>query len=342
MSCSYAARAVPGPPSRLRWKAGFLTSTFGNGPLGWKSGGKVDLNQGPIEVHLTGITPSPLFDALVLTKITEEEVSPSTQPTTRSSTRPSTRPTTEPMVGTIMESDLKAVQFSEDAVLLNTFKIPRASSVKFGDLTGDGKMDVVVFTPDYSAYAYDNDGKELWHWTAPVAGAADRADSEAPGAVWDFNGDGRAEVVQWRMIDGKEWLVIADGKTGQVSSKAEWPTDPLPHAYDSLHIAIARLHPGYPDSVVVYSDTGSTQTVSAYDLHLTQRWSHTEKHPKGSFGHELYVVDVDFDDVDEIIVNHLCLDAAGKVIWNHADAAGSSDRIDSPFCRSQRRRTTVG
>ncbi len=31
------------------------------------------------------------------------------------------------------------------------------------------------------------------------------------------------------MIDGKEWLVLADGRTGDIIKKVPWPAPPMPH-----------------------------------------------------------------------------------------------------------------
>src|SRR5262249_38214977 len=129
----------------------------------------------------------------------------------------------------LKESELAALQYPEDIVLLKEYALPVViDGVKFGDLNNDGKTDLVILTPTYSTYAYDNSGKELWHYDAPAAGASDRSQFEAPGSVWDFDQDGKAEVVAWRMIDDKEYIVMADGLTGEIKHKVEWPTKPLP------------------------------------------------------------------------------------------------------------------
>jgi hypothetical protein len=199
--------------------------------------------------------------------------------------------------------------------------------VKFGDFTGEGKMDFVVMTPNWSAYAYGNDGAELWHWDAPAEGADLRRQHECPGSVWDFDQDGRAELIQWRMIDGKEWLCMCEGASGEIRYKVEWPAPAQPHGYNCFRTAIARLHSGYADSLIVLADSGEAQTIAAYGPRLNELWSLTQKRPAGYFGQGLRVVDVDGDDVDEIFVGPICLDASGKVRWtagkDSAQNAGS-------------------
>jgi hypothetical protein len=96
------------------------------------------------------------------------------------------------------EADLRGLELPEEVQLLKDYKIPAASIVKFGDVDGDGKPDFLVLTPSYSAYMYNNEGKELWHWDAPEQDARLRGEFEAPGSIWDFDQDGRAEVIHWR------------------------------------------------------------------------------------------------------------------------------------------------
>ena len=217
------------------------------------------------------------------------------------------------------ESDLEPLQYPGDAVLLKDYTVPGNHAVKFGDLTGDGKMDFVVLGRDYSSYAFDHDGEPLWNYTAPVENTRLRAEFESPGSVWDFDQDGRAEVIQWRFIDGREMLVMADGRTGAIKHAVAWPTKPMPHVYNNFRTAIARLKPGYPENLVVFTDSGGTISITAYNRELEQLWQHAEQRLKDHMGHYVYPIDVTKDGIDEIFVSHLCLDAKGKVIWSNLD-----------------------
>jgi hypothetical protein len=264
------------------------SGVFGRGALSWQPSETFELKRGTIEVRLTAIEPRPTMDVIVLSKNTA-----------------------------FGEKELRPLELPDEVVLLKDYKIPPASIVKFGDVDGDSRTDFLVLTPSYSAYMYNHDGKELWHWDAPEKDARLRGEFEAPGSIWDFDQDGHAEVVHWRIENEKEWLVMADGRTGAVKDKAEWPTRPMPHVYNNFRTAIAKFHAGYPDHLLVFTDSGGTIRLTAYDRELQQVWDHTERRAKDFFGHYIYPIDVTGDGIDEVFISHLCLDAKGKVLWNN-------------------------
>jgi outer membrane protein assembly factor BamB len=274
--------------------------TKGEGAL--QPGGSFDLAAGAVKVTLTDIHPGSAFDVVLL--------SPNSD---------------------LKEADLAALQYPEDIVLLKEYPLPVViDGVKFGDLTGDRKNDLVVLTPNYSTYAFDHDGKELWHWDAPAGGSELRSQFEAPGTVWDFDQDGKAEVVAWRMIDGKEYLTMADGATGAIKHQVEWPTQPLPHVYNNFRTAVAKLHPGYPDSLLVYTDSGGTVSLNAYGPKLELLWSYSHPRLKDYHGHYIYPVDINGDGIDEVYISHVMLDARGHEIWNnYATFPDNHDHVDS-------------
>ena len=286
--------AVGGQPS---------AGVFGEAPGGaFQAGGSFDLPAGSLRVTLTDIHPGSAFDVVLL------------------SPKPD-----------LAESDLAPLQYPEDLVLLKEYPLPVViDGVKFGDLNGDGQTDLVVLTPNYSTYAFDHSGKELWHYDAPSGGSELRSQFEAPGSVWDFDQDGKAEVVAWRMIDGKEFLVMCDGATGEIKHQIPWPTQPLPHVYNNFRTAVAKLHPGYPDSLIVYTDSGGTVSVNAYDPTLKQLWSYSHARLKDYHGHYIYPVDIDGDGIDEVYVSHVMLDASGHERWNnYALFPDNHDHVDS-------------
>jgi hypothetical protein len=262
--------------------------TFGGGPMAWSPSSTFDLKKGTVEIRLTAINPRPTLNVIVLSRNPD-----------------------------FSEADLRPLELPEEVEMLKEYKIPAASIVKFGDVDGDGKPDFLVLTPSYSAHMYNNAGQELWHWDAPEDGARLRGQFEAPGSIWDFDQDGHAEVIHWRIVDGKEWLVMADGRTGAVKHQVPWPTPPMPHVYNNFRTAIAKFHPGYADNLLVFTDSGGVISVTAYDRELNQIWQHTERRAKDFFGHYIYPIDLNGDGLDEVLVSHLCLDSKGQEIWNN-------------------------
>jgi len=238
--------------------------------------GEIDLPRGAVDVRLMRIEGRPVLDVLAL------------------STRADLR-----------EEELVPLQLHPDVKLLREYPIPRSTMVKFGDVDGDGRTDFVVFGAGYSAHAFTFDGTKRWSWEAPAEGERLRAEFEAPGAVWDLDGDGKAEVIHWREVDGREWLVAADGMTGAIKYRTPWPTRAKPHVYNNFRIAIGRLSPGAPSDMVLLSDSGDSIVVAAYDARLKPKWSHTELKRKDHLGHYVYPVDLDGDRVDEVVVGSL-------------------------------------
>jgi hypothetical protein len=267
-----------------------IARNIGDAPMRFERVGEFDLIAGPVAVRLMRIEGRPVLDVLVL------------------STRADVR-----------EEELLSMQLHPDVRLLREYDIPRSNAVKFGDVDGDRQTDLLVLEPGYSARMFDSDGQPLWSWIAPTEGERLRAEFEAPGAVWDLDQDGKAEVIHWREIDGMEWLVAADGATGAIRYRAPWPTRAKPHVYNNFRIAIGRLRQGYPAHVILLSDSGDSIVVAAYDAKLEMLWNHVEVKKKDHLGHYVYPIDLDRDGVDEVVVGSLVLDATGKERWNRFD-----------------------
>jgi hypothetical protein len=268
---------------------------FGNEPLTWKSGGTLELKKGRVDVVISRVVlgannQGSIFDALVLTKKAD-----------------------------FKEGDLRALELPDDVKLLKEYTIPRSSAVKFGDVDGDGKTDFFVVSRNYDGQVFNHEGRELWRYENEQEGESGRAGFEAPGLVWDFDRDGFAEVVHYRLNGGKEWLVVSDGGTGAIKSKTEWPTRPMPHDYNNFRLAVAKLDGDYPDDILAFTDSGGTISITAYSKDLKQLWQHVENRLKDHLGHYVYAIDLNKDGIDEVVTSPLALDAKGRVIWNRFD-----------------------
>jgi hypothetical protein len=268
------------------------SGTYGQGKLAWQRGGDYTLKGGSeIEVRLTSVHPRPSLNVLVLSKNAD-----------------------------FKEDDLKALELPPEVKLLHEYTIASSNIVKFGDVDGSGKYAILDITSDYSTIMYANDGHELWRWTAPPTIPGESRGNEAGAILWDFHHTGRDELAHWRQIDGKEWLVLADGRTGDIIKKVPWPSQPLPHVDNNFRMAVAKFHKDSdgPDTLLVLSDTGGLITLTAYDKDLNQLWQHAEHRAKDYFGHYIYPYDVNGDGIDEVTISHLCLDAEGHEVWNNA------------------------
>lgn len=281
-----------------------IDGNVGDRPLSWELAGMFELKEGTTDLRLMRIENGPVLDVLVLT--TNKHFS---------------------------EADLKGYELHPDVELLKSYNFPNADAVKFGDLTGDGRMDFLILTPDYSAHAYNHEGEELWSWSAPAAYISDMAsyiDNDGPGLVWDLDQDGSAEAIHWRYFDDKEWLVVADGKTGEIQKQTEWPTKPLPHVYNNFRLAIANLNGGYPDEIIAFTDMGGQINITAYDHELERLWQHEEMKKKDHLGHYVYPVDLTGDGRDEVAAGSLLLNASGEEVWNRFDLFyDNHDHVDS-------------
>lgn len=275
-------------------------STFGTSPLSWSKGGSYDLGKGQVEIQLHVVAPAPCLDTIVLT-------------------------TDESFDGDVLPLEC----FPEEAELLREYDVRDCHTVKFGLLSTDQRIGFVTFSRDWSARAYDHDGRELWRYDAPPLTELmkNRGSFEPPGVVWDLDRDGRGEVIHWRYVDGESRLVLADGETGEVKCSTEFPST-APDACNNYRIAVARLRPGYPQDIIVLTDSGGTISVSAYDDELRLLWRHTEMRKKDNLGHYIYPWDINGDGLDEVLVGALALGSDGAVLWNRLED-DNNDHIDS-------------
>ena len=300
------SHGTEGASFRVSLGAQQTSEIFGNEPLRWKDGGAFDLRQGPLEVVLSrvvlGRAGGSIFNTMVLT--TDRD---------------------------FQTESLKAYELQPDVALLKEYPLPpRSSAVKFGDVDGDLRSDFFVLDGNYAGSMFAHDGRRLWTYENEQEGVRARSGFEAPGLLWDFDGDGRSEAVHYSLSEGKEWLVVSDGATGSTKHKTLWPTPPMPHEYNNFRLAVAQLSGARPKEILAFTDSGGLITITAYTSDLRQLWQHVEHNRKDHLGHYVYAVDLDKDGLDEVLVSGLALNAAGKVLWNRFDLLDDNhDHCDS-------------
>lgn len=178
-----------------------------------------------------------------------------------------------------------------------------------GDLDADGAVEIVsarnVDRRDVhytsAVVAQRLDGTVLWRWGNPNIGRKELHHDVAC-QVYDWNGDGRNEVV----LCTEGFLVELDGATGKEKRRLPLPKD----ATDCL--VFANLS-GQARPTDVLVKTRYSQ-IWAFDRHGKQLW--TVKNPGGyRTAHQPVPVDLDGDGRDEVMAGFAMLNPDGSTRW---------------------------
>jgi rhamnogalacturonan endolyase len=162
-----------------------------------------------------------------------------------------------------------------------------------GDLTGDGKAEVV----------------------AKIGPDEDMRDPDG------------------RVLKGPEWVGVFDGLTGREIARQPWPSRDLFENYNLAsrnQLALAYLD-GRTPCVIVMRGTYSLMVAEAWQLRdgkLDKLWAYSNdgypKNYRGQGAHNCLCADVDGDGRDEVIMGSAVLDDDGSVLWctglGHPDA----------------------
>jgi hypothetical protein len=215
-------------------------------------------------------------------------------------------------------------------------------NVRFGDLDGDGRLDMLIAqnVPRVQGDAFDHisaltavtlDGRVLWQSGRPNRQNA-LLTNDTPFQIHDLDGDGRNEVVLIRDFR----LQVLDGRTGERQSAVDMP--PMPETarvrpyelYSGDSIVFANLGGGEGRRDIVIKDR--YRHFWAYSRTLEPLW-----HADDDTGHYPFPFDVDGDGRDDVFIGHARYDARGQRIFSldetlqdHVDALAVGNFTDDP------------
>ena len=191
-----------------------------------------------------------------------------------------------------------------------------------GDVSGDGRLDIVTMQPDYRASdtyvghqvqaltAYDiGTGAQMWQVGTPDPRVTNNG-TDIPAEIYDLDGDGDNEVLA--IMD--DMFRVFDGRTGTMVREFALPGT---ESWDTFIIANFRGLDRPRDLVFKnrYSQLWAT------DDRGNLLWTHT-----GTTGHRPYPHDFDNDGRQELIGGYDFLTPDGQLVWT-ADMADHPDSI---------------
>lgn len=201
----------------------------------------------------------------------------------------------------------------------------------FGDLDGDGKLDVLFRcnngirenTRDpglpVELEAFTSYGKQLWRRPLIDYEHSYGNANNSPVLIYDFDGDGKAEVAARMLVNGSVDLVILDGMTGKLRRRTPWPEMATDHSGTStrVHMSVAYLD-GKRPSLITQTGLYENERFHAWDpATLGQIWEfNSDGATSGSGSHHIDIADVDGDGRDEVFNGTTLLNPDGTMRWS--------------------------
>jgi LmbE family N-acetylglucosaminyl deacetylase len=220
--------------------------------------------------------------------------------------------------------------------------------IGIGDLDGDGSYDFVLKQPNanidpyeqywkaspdtYKIEAYLHDGTFLWR--KDLGWAIEQGIWYSPYVVYDFDGDGKAEVAiktgegdprdtEGRVQCGPEYLSIWDGMTGEEKTRVAWHDRMGRYNYSSRNqLGVAYLD-GKTPCLLMARGTYTIMKLTAFQYHagaLERLWDWSSKDETDAYwgqgAHFMHCADVDDDGRDEVILGSCVIDDNGRGLWS--------------------------
>ncbi len=211
-------------------------------------------------------------------------------------------------------------------------------NLRFGDLNGDGQIDVLIGQMVHHGPKDRNselscltamtlEGEILWQTGRPDPWKT-RLTNDVAFQIHDLDRDGSQEVVYCMNRE----LVVAEGRTGKILKKIPTPLSPgggpLPSGHNIFPrilgdcLYFADLRGRGCDGDIIMKDRYNF--LWAFDRDLNPLWEGACR-----TGHYPYAYDVDDDGREEILAGYTLFDDDGKILWSldetledHADGVG--------------------
>jgi rhamnogalacturonan endolyase len=195
-------------------------------------------------------------------------------------------------------------------------------NVRFGDLDGDGQLDLLfaqqvakvrgdAFDQISCLTAVTLDGKVLWQQGRPNP-KNDLLTNDTPFQIHDLDGDGRVEVVLARDFQ----LQVLEGRSGRIIRTA-WLPQMSPEIKDRPY----ELHVGDSLLFVDLNGAGRPQEILLKDRYgtfwLFDKMLKALFEGRGQTGHYPFPIDTNGDGRQEFLIGYSLWEADGKRHWSH-------------------------